>query len=244
MVVHLAGRPGVLPSIEEPCEYYKNNVISTINLLEQLRLYKVKKIVFGSSSSVYDDRYNGFFNESKTPLKPRSAYGSTKKNAESIIEEWARHYELDCVILRFFSVYGPRMRPDLAIPKFSKLLLADSPIIVYGDGSSQRDYTYIDDIVTGTLKAMNFLNSRSGVFETFNLGNGNPVKITSLISCLESVFAKKAVVEYIEGSSAEMYITAADLKKSREILDYDPNVALESGLRKFASWFNSENKHV
>ena len=245
MIIHLAARAGVRPSIEEPLLYEQSNVRGTLNLLEVCRALKVKKFLFGSSSSVYGAASRVPFSEDQLELRPISPYAATKLSGEMFCYTYAHLFNLPVVCLRFFTVYGPRQRPDLAIHKFIALIEAGKPVPIFGDGSSGRDYTYVDDIVTGVLLATEYeARSISGpAFEIFNLGNSHPVKLTELISVLERVTGHKVSIDHKPSQPGDVPITWADISKSKSLLGFHPSTPLEDGLKKFVDWYRKADRH-
>ena len=238
-IVHLAAMAGVRPSLENPRLYDQVNNHSTINLLDLARKYQVEKFVFASSSSVYGSRSNVPFREDEDISKPISPYAATKVAGEAMVHAMTHACsDMRAVCLRFFTVYGPRQRPDLAIHKFSKLIYEGKPIPVYGDGSFQRDFTYIDDILDGLIKAVDYDKSK---FEIFNLGESQTYSVRQLISLLEDKLNKKAQVHYQDKVLGDVPITYADISKARDVLGYNPSTKLEDGLDKFISWFLEQN---
>jgi len=246
VVLHLAARAGVRPSIEQPQLYQRVNVAGTLNLLELCRQLQVRKLIFGSSSSVYGATSRVPFSEDQIDLRPISPYAATKLAGELLCYTYAHLYGLPVICLRFFTVYGPRQRPDLAIHKFSALIEAGKPVPIYGDGSTARDYTYIDDIVAGVLAAVDYdppANPGKPVFEVFNLGNSHPVKLADLVDLLERVTGRKAVREYRSVQPGDVPITWAELSKARRFLGYRPTTPLEEGLRRFVAWYRARDFH-
>jgi UDP-glucuronate 4-epimerase len=232
-IIHLAGRAGVRPSFEQPALYQRANVEGTVNLLEAARLNGVKKIIIASSSSVYGVNSKVPFAESDPIFCPISPYAASKLACEALGHVYHHVYGLDVVMLRFFTVYGPRQRPDLAIYKFARLIRAGKPIPVFGDGSTARDYTYISDILEGILAC----TRKNFGFEIFNLGESQTVKLNRLIELLEAALGKKAAIERQPLQPGDVPITCADISKAREMLGYDPGVKIEKGLPLFVDWF-------
>ena len=241
LCVHLASTPGVLSSINDEESYLENNVNGTINLLKNLALINTKKLIFASSSTVYKDEKKGFFDENKTPTKPLSPYGRTKLRCEELIKEWSNRELSSFINLRFFSVYGPSIRPDLAIYKFTDRINNNIPLSIFGDGSSQRDYTHIDDIIKGLLLAVNYITKRNNISATFNLGNGNPIRLIDLIKIIEKKLSKKAIIEYLPFNDVEMYRTCASLKLVRDKLNYQPTINIENGIDNFIEWYKKNH---
>jgi len=232
VIVHLAARAGVRPSIEKPLLYADVNVNGTITLLESARKHRIGKFVFGSSSSVYGNNKKVPFSEDDNVDFPISPYAATKKAGELICHTYHHLYGIDITCLRFFTVYGPRQRPDLAIHKFARLIEQDKPIPVYGDGSMMRDFTYIDDIIDGTIAAVR----SCGGFEIYNLGESRPVSVNDLIAQIESALGKQAVKEYQPPQAGDVERTYADVTKAVSQLGYNPSTSLEVGLQKFVTW--------
>ena len=236
-IIHLAAKVGVLPSLKEPVEYTKVNIEGTQNLLELAQEINCKKFIFASSSSVYGVSPNVPWTENKNILMPVSPYASTKVSGELLGHVYSHLYGIQFIGLRFFAVYGPRQRPDLAIHKFSRLISEGKPIDLYGDGNTQRDYTYIEDIVTGICDAMEY--SDSG-YEIVNLGNNEPVKLLQLITMLEKVLGKKAIVNKLPRQAGDVPITYANIDKARKLFGYQPKTNLHTGLQRFVSWFKEQ----
>ncbi len=238
-IVHLAAMAGVRPSLENPRLYDTVNNGSTINLLDLARRYKVPKFIFASSSSVYGSRLNAPFKEDEDISKPISPYAATKVAGEAIVHAITHASDfMSSVCLRFFTVYGARQRPDLAIHKFSELISLGKPIPVYGDGSYLRDYTYIDDILDGIIKAIDYQTK----FEIFNLGESKTYSVNELISLLEKKLNKKALISYQDKVTGDVPMTCADISKAKAMLAYNPQTQLNEGLDKFVKWFESKNK--
>jgi UDP-glucuronate 4-epimerase len=240
-VVHLAARAGVRPSIEQPRLYEQVNVAGTVNLLELCREFRVSRLVFGSSSSVYGASSRAPFSEEESGLRPISPYAATKLAGELFCYTYAHLYKLPLVALRFFTVYGPRQRPDLAIHKFVALLEAGKPLPIFGDGETGRDYTYVDDIVAGILGALDFdfAASSGAPFEICNLGNSHPVKLSELVHMLERATGKRAIVQREGPQQGDVPLTWADISKAEKLLGYRPQTTLEEGLKKFVAWYRA-----
>ncbi len=235
-VIHLAARAGVRPSLEEPALYQRVNVEGTVNVLEVARLNSVKKIVIASSSSVYGVNSKVPFSEIDPIFSAISPYAASKLACESLGHVYHHIYGMDVTMLRFFTVYGPRQRPDLAIHKFAKLISDGKPIPVFGDGSTARDYTYIDDIVDGVIAS----TQKDFGYEVFNLGESQTVKLSELISLLEKSFGKKAVINRQPLQSGDVPITFADISKARAKLGYNPKTKIAEGIPKFVEWFQKQ----
>lgn len=247
VVIHLAALAGVRSSLEQPLLYSEVNIQGTLNLLECCRQHRVRYFIFGSSSSVYGARQQGPFCETDDVNMPVSPYAATKRAGEILCATYAHLYQMRIACLRFFTVYGPHQRPDLAIHKFARLMTTGQPIDVYGDGTSQRDYTYIDDIIDGILQAWAWLqhgDTSAGVYEIFNLGTAKPVQLLELIRALETFLGCQAVIHWLPMQPGDVSLTFADLRKSHAVLGYWPRIDLTAGIARFVDWFqqmNSEN---
>jgi UDP-glucuronate 4-epimerase len=234
-IVHLAARAGVRPSLEQPKEYEQTNVAGTLNLLELAREFEVKRFIFGSSSSVYGDNPNAPFKEDYLP-QPISPYAATKVAGEMLAYTYSHLYNIQTVCLRFFTVYGPRQRPDLAIHKFARLMTAGQPIPVYGDGTTERDYTYVADIVDGIMAALAYDQTP---FEAINLGCSQTVPLHRLITLLEEALGVKAKIERLPMHAGDLALTHADVSKAHRLLHYAPTTPIEAGIQKFVAWFKA-----
>jgi UDP-glucuronate 4-epimerase len=241
VVIHLAARAGVRPSFEHPELYQRVNVEGTRNLLGLCHEFGVRKIIFGSSSSVYGESKRVPFSEEQTDLDPISPYAATKLAGEKLCLASAQSFGLPVVCLRFFTVYGPRQRPDLAIHKFTALIERGEPVPIFGDGSSGRDYTYVDDIVQGAMAALDYgPRGPGGVpFEIFNLGNSHPVKLTELVAALERVLGRLARRRQEPPQPGDVPLTWADITKAGRLLGYAPKISFEEGLRRFVAWYRA-----
>ena len=233
-IVHLAARAGVRPSLCHPALYAETNVNGTLNLLELARDFGVGQFVFGSSSSIYGINSKAPFSEDDRTNQPISPYASTKAAGELLCHTYSHLFDIRTVCLRFFTVYGARQRPDLAIHKFCKLISEDKPIQVFGDGSTRRDYTYIDDIIQGVRAAIDYGKSK---YEAFNLGESQTVELSRLIELLEESLGKKAVIDRQPMQPGDVPLTFADISKARRLLGYDPQTKIEEGIPKFVEWF-------
>jgi UDP-glucuronate 4-epimerase len=239
IVIHLAARAGVRPSIEKPALYESVNVAGTVNVLEIAREFKIERLIFGSSSSVYGVTNSIPFSEDDLKTRPISPYAATKLSAELMCYTYAHLYALTSICLRFFTVYGPRQRPDLAIHKFTALIEAGKAIPVYGDGSMGRDYTYVDDIVAGVVASLEYAADPKLPFEIFNLGNCHPVRLADLIALLETATGKKALQQRLPLQPGDVPITWANIDKAKRLLRYSPQTSMEQGLRKFVDWYRA-----
>ena len=239
VVIHLAARAGVRPSIEQPHLYEQVNVAGTLNLLEMCRQLPVRKFLFGSSSSVYGATSRVPFSEDQVELRPVSVYAATKLAGEMFCYTYAHLFALPVICLRFFTVYGPRQRPDLAIHKFTALIEAGRPVPVFGDGSAGRDYTWVDDIVAGVMAAVDYEpHPVDGVpFEVFNLGNSHPVKLLEMVELLERITGKSVILERHPPQPGDVPLTWADISKACRLLGYRPATRLEEGLEQFVAWY-------
>ena len=241
-VVHLAARAGVRPSVENPELYYQTNVSGMENVLAACRDFKTPKVVFASSSSVYGTRSGIPFREDAVSLSPASPYAATKLAGEAMLHSFVNCYRLQAVALRFFTVYGPRQRPDLAISKFVRLIGNDEPIQLFGDGSSARDYTWIDDILSGILAAMAY-EPPSG-YDVFNIGNSRPISLDAMVDLIEEAMGKRANRLYTENAVGDMTVTCADVVKAESLLGYRPITAIAEGIRRFVAWALEEKERA
>jgi UDP-glucuronate 4-epimerase len=240
VLVHLAARAGVRPSLEQPRLYERVNVAGTLNLLDLCREFNVPKVLFGSSSSVYGVSSRSPFSEAQADLRPISPYAATKLAGELLCYTYAHLYRLSVVCLRFFTVYGPRQRPDLAIHKFTSHIESGKPISIYGDGNSGRDYTYVDDIVAGVLAALEYVSrDGSALFEVFNLGNSHPVKLIEMVAALERATGRTATYSHEPDQPGDVPLTWADISKASHSLGYKPATALDEGLQRFVTWYRA-----
>jgi len=235
-VIHLAAKAGVRPSIEAPVAYARANVEGTAALLEAARLHGVERFIFGSSSSVYGAANEVPFSEDQRIDRPISPYAATKVAAEALCHTWHHLYGIPMVLLRFFTVYGPRQRPDLAINKFVRLLEAGEPIPQFGDGSSSRDYTYIADIVRGVVAAY---DSDLG-FDIVNLGSSAPVRLDEMIAAVGAAVGVEPVVQVLGDQPGDVPRTFASVERARELLGWEPQWSLADGLREFVAWYRSQ----
>ncbi|HTV76316.1 MAG TPA: SDR family NAD(P)-dependent oxidoreductase [Candidatus Baltobacteraceae bacterium] len=232
-VIHLAARAGVRPSLAEPALYQRVNVEGTANVLEAARKSGVKKIIIASSSSVYGTNSKVPFSESDPVVSAISPYAASKLACEALGHVWHHIYKMDVTMLRFFTVYGPRQRPDLAIYKFAKLISAGKPIPVFGDGSAARDYTFVSDTVDGVIAA----TKKEFGCEIFNLGESQTISLSRMIELLETALGKKAVIDRQPLQAGDVPITFADISRAKEKLNYNPRVKFEEGIKLFADWF-------
>ncbi|MDR1552476.1 MAG: GDP-mannose 4,6-dehydratase [Prevotellaceae bacterium] len=233
MIVHLAAKAGVRPSIAEPDLYSQVNVLGTLNLLDFAKEKHIKTFIFASSSSVYGVNPDVPWNETSA-LMPVSPYAATKIAGEYLGYTYSKLYDIRFIALRFFTVYGPKQRPDLAIHKFTKLISENQPITLYGNGETFRDYTFIDDILSGIMAAMNYDKT---MFEIINLGNNRTVSLSELVSAIENATCKKAIIQFDKLHPADAPLTFADISKAKRLLNYNPETQLKSGIEKFYEWY-------
>ncbi|HAT4283858.1 TPA: SDR family NAD(P)-dependent oxidoreductase [Clostridium perfringens] len=235
-IMHLAAMAGVRPSIEDPSLYYDVNITGTVNLLEKCRETGVKQFVFASSSSVYGNNEKVPFAESDRVDNPISPYAATKKSGELLCHTYHHLFDMNIACLRFFTVYGPRQRPDLAINKFTSLILEDKEIPFYGDGSTSRDYTYVEDIVDGIVRSINYINTDEEIFEIFNIGGDKTVSLIEMVETIEEVLEKKAKLNRLPMQPGDVNRTCADITYSSETIGYSPKTTFKDGIKKFINW--------
>ncbi|MBV9772536.1 MAG: SDR family NAD(P)-dependent oxidoreductase [Gemmatimonadetes bacterium] len=236
-VVHLAGRPGVRPSIHQPLDSVHVNVGGTVGMLEVARRRGARAFLLGSSSSVYGNAAPVPFRESDPVAQPISPYAASKRAAELLGHTYAHLHGLAVVCLRLFTVYGPRQRPDLAIHRFTRLMAAGDEIPLFGDGSTRRDYTYVDDVVQGVEGAIRYALDHPGVFEIFNLGESRTVTLTELVALLGHELGVEPRIRRLPAQPGDVERTFADVSRARALLGYDPRTPLEDGVRRFVRWF-------
>jgi UDP-glucuronate 4-epimerase len=236
-IVHLAARAGVRPSLMEPLLYTETNITGTVNLLELARTHNVRQFVFGSSSSVYGINAKVPFSEDDPIRQPISPYAATKAAGELLCHTYSHLYGLRCVCLRFFTVYGARQRPDLAIHKFARLISRGQSIPVFGDGLTRRDYTFVDDIIAGVRAAIDYKESP---YEVINLGESRTVELRELIALLEKELGQQAIIDRQPTQPGDVPQTYADITKARRLLGYNPQTQIEDGIHRFVRWFRRE----
>jgi UDP-glucuronate 4-epimerase len=239
VIVHLAARAGVRPSILDPVGYQDVNVRGTQNLLELARVWGVPQFVFASSSSVYGVNPRVPWSEDDHVLQPISPYASTKVSGELLGHVYSHLYGIRFIALRFFTVYGPRQRPDLAIHKFARRMLEGQPIPVYGDGSTRRDYTFIDDIVSGVLAAIEYTGS---AYDVINLGDNQTVTLAEMIEGLERALGVRALIERLPEQPGDVPQTWANIEKASKLLGYQPTTNYVDGVKKFADWLRASSR--
>lgn len=235
-IVHLAARAGVRPSIQAPKLYLTTNIDGTFNLLEACRQHGVKDFIFASSSSVYGVNPKVPFSETDALTRTISPYAASKLAAEQLCSNYSHLFDIRCMCLRFFTVYGPRQRPDLAISKFTKNILSNVPIQQYGDGTTARDYTYVEDIVSGILAAAEY---RKSDFEIFNIGGSATTTLAELIKLVEGACEKEAIIEITGDQPGDVPRTFADVDKAHSLLGYSPKTPIAEGIKKYVEWFKS-----
>jgi UDP-glucuronate 4-epimerase len=240
-IVHLAAKAGVRPSIRDPYVYQSANVLGTQNLLELARASGVPQFIFASSSSVYGINPKTPWSEDDNVLRPISPYASTKISGELLGHVYSHLYGIRFIALRFFSVYGPRQRPDLAVRKFAELILQQRPIPVFGDGSSSRDYTYVDDIVAGVRSAINYSAS---MYEIINLGNRQALPLRDVIHTIERALKTRAVLNVQPNQPGDVPYTCADIRKAKVLLNYAPRTQFPEGVGRFVNWLKSTTQHA
>jgi len=233
-VAHLAARAGVRPSIQHPQLYYDTNVSGTLHLLDAASVTGVERFVFASSSSVYGISKTVPFSEDQHLTQTLSPYAATKIAAEFLCSTYSHLYQMRVVALRYFTVYGPRQRPDLAIHQFTRRIYAGQPIEQFGDGTTRRDYTYIDDVIQGTMAALKY---DGPLFDIFNLGESDTIQLKDLIAAIENALGKKAKVNRMPEQPGDMPLTCADISKARKLLGYNPTTRFSDGLPRFIEWF-------
>jgi len=239
IIIHLAAKAGVRPSIKDPASYFDVNVNGTLNLLEAMRRNKIGRMLFASSSSVYGNNKKIPFAESDNVDFPVSPYAASKKACELLCHTYHHLFDMDIFCLRFFTVYGPRQRPDLAINKFTRALLNDEPITLFGDGSTSRDYTHISDILQGIGQAMENLKG----FGIFNLGESNAISLKELVALLENSTGKKADIKYLPMQDGDVLRTFADISRAKSVLGYNPVVNIADGIRNYVEWVRVNNRN-
>jgi UDP-glucuronate 4-epimerase len=238
-IIHIAARAGVRPSVLNPSAYIETNVFGTYNLLEAARAGEVRQFLLASSSSVYGLASKVPFSEDLALPQTLSPYAATKLAAEHLCGNYSHLYGLPVVVMRFFTVYGPAQRPDLAIHRFTDSIFHDRPIQQYGDGSTRRDYTYVDDIVEGVLGALKYTRTP---FEIFNLGENQTTTLSDLIVAIENALGKKATIERLPEQQGDMPLTCANIDKARALLGYHPKVKISEGIPRFIEWYLQQRK--
>lgn len=241
-IVHLAGKAGVRPSIEDPQGYIRANIVATQNILDLMKERQIRKLAFASSSSVYGNTKETPFHEQQDVSNPISPYAFTKKACELLNYTYHSLHKLDIVNMRFFTVFGPRQRPDLAIHKFTKLILNGSEIPMFGDGSTSRDYTYVADTVDGIYRIVNYLFDNEKVYEIVNLGNNQPVKLRDMIASIEKATDCKANIKQLPMQPGDVDITYANIEKAKALFGYNPQFSFEKGIGNFVDWYTKNQE--
>lgn len=241
-IFHLAAMAGVRPSIENPILYQEVNGIGTQNILEEAKKNNIKNLVMASSSSVYGNCKEVPFKEDFIVDYAISPYAATKKSNEVMAHVYHHLFNMNIIMLRFFTVFGPRQRPDLAINKFTRLMLDGKEIPMFGDGSTSRDYTYVDDIVDGIIKSMNYVENNNNVYEIINLGNSSPISLKEMISIIGETIGVEPVINQLPMQPGDVERTYADISKARKLLNYEPQTSFKSGIEKFVEWYK-ENEN-
>lgn len=240
VVVHLAGKAGVRPSIKNPQGYIDHNISATRVVLSAMQKSGIKKLAFASSSSVYGNNPHTPWHEELDVNNPISPYAFSKKACELLNHTWHHLYDFDIVNMRFFTVYGPGQRPDLAIHKFTRMIFDGTPLPLFGDGSTSRDYTYVTDTVSGIKGVMNYLMNNTGIFETVNLGNNQPVSLKDLVNALALATNMKPAINRLPMQPGDVNITFADIGKAKQLFGYQPKTTLKEGLERFIEWYKNQ----
>ena len=243
VVMNLAAMAGVRPSIENPCLYQEVNCLGLQNILEEMKLHNVKNGVLASSSSVYGNCKEVPFKENMIVDYAISPYAATKKANEVMAHVYHKLYDMNIVMLRFFTVYGPKQRPDLAINKFTRLMLEEKEIPMFGDGTTSRDYTYVDDIVEGIIKSCEYTLENKNVYEILNIGNSSPTSLKEMINTIARVLDVEPKIKQLPMQPGDVDRTYADISKAKKLIGYEPKTTFEEGIRKFVNWYK-ENKDL
>lgn len=242
-IMHLAAMAGVRPSIENPVLYQEVNCVGSQNILEAMKKHNVKNIVFASSSSVYGNTKTVPFKETDIVDFAISPYAATKKANEVMTHVYHKLFGFNVIMLRFFTVYGERQRPDLAINKFTRLIMEDKPIPVFGDGETSRDYTYVKDIIDGITKSLKYVEENEDVYEILNLGESEPVTLNEMIETIEQALGKKAIINRMPMQLGDVNRTYADITKAKNLIGYNPQTSFKEGIENFVNWYK-ENKEL
>ena len=237
VVIHLAAMAGVRPSIDNPIYYQEVNCVGTQNILEEMKAHNVKKLVMASSSSVYGNCKEVPFKEDMVVDFAISPYAATKKANEVMTHVYHKLFGFNVIMLRFFTVFGPRQRPDLAINKFTRLMLNNEPIPMFGDGTTSRDYTYVEDIVSGIEKSIAYVNNNKDVYEILNLGNSSPVSLKEMIDTIAEVLNKTPNIEELPMQPGDVEKTFADISKANRLIGYKPKTSFKQGIENFVKWY-------
>lgn len=237
VVIHLAAMAGVRPSIDNPIYYQEVNCVGTQNILEEMKAHNVKKLVMASSSSVYGNCKEVPFKEDMVVDFAISPYAATKKANEVMTHVYHKLFDFNVIMLRFFTVFGPRQRPDLAINKFTRLMLNNEPIPMFGDGTTSRDYTYVEDIVNGIEKSIEYVNNNKDVYEILNLGNSSPISLKEMINTIAEVLGKTPNIEELPMQPGDVERTFADISKAKKLIGYEPKTSFKQGIENFVKWY-------
>lgn len=243
VVMNLAAMAGVRPSIENPCLYQEVNCLGLQNILEEMKLHNVKNGVLASSSSVYGNCKEVPFREDMIVDYAISPYAATKKANEVMAHVYHKLYDMNIIMLRFFTVYGPKQRPDLAINKFTRLMLEEKEIPMFGDGTTSRDYTYIDDIVEGIIKSCKYVLEHKNVYEILNIGNSSPTSLKEMIDVIAKTLNVEAKIKQLPMQPGDVDRTYADVSKAKKLIGYEPKITFEEGIERFVNWYK-ENKDL
>lgn len=239
VVIHLAAMAGVRPSIDNPIYYQEVNCMGTQNILEEMKAHNVKNLVMASSSSVYGNCKEVPFKENMIVDFAISPYAATKKANEVMTHVYHKLFDFNVIMLRFFTVFGPRQRPDLAINKFTRLMLNNEPIPMFGDGTTSRDYTYIDDIVDGIIRSCNYVENNNDVYEILNLGNSSPVSLKEMINTIADVLGKTPNIQELPMQPGDVERTFADISKAKKLIGYNPKTSFKEGIESFIDWYKA-----
>lgn len=237
VVIHLAAMAGVRPSIDNPIYYQEVNCMGTQNILEEMKAHNAKNLVMASSSSVYGNCKEVPFKENMIVDFAISPYAATKKANEVMTHVYHKLFDFNVIMLRFFTVFGPRQRPDLAINKFTRLMLNNEPIPMFGDGTTSRDYTYIDDIVDGIIRSCNYVENNNDVYEILNLGNSSPVSLKEMINTIAEVLNKTPNIQELPMQPGDVERTFADISKAKKLIGYNPKTSFKEGIENFVKWY-------
>ena len=242
VVIHLAAMAGVRPSIDNPIYYQEVNCMGTQNILEEMKAHNAKNLVMASSSSVYGNCKEVPFKENMIVDFAISPYAATKKANEVMTHVYHKLFDFNVIMLRFFTVFGPRQRPDLAINKFTRLMLNNEPIPMFGDGTTSRDYTYIDDIVDGIIRSCNYVENNNDVYEILNLGNSSPVSLKEMINTIAEVLNKTPNIQELPMQPGDVERTFADISKAKKLIGYNPKTSFQEGIETFVKWYKINEK--
>ena len=242
IVMHLAAMAGVRPSIENPVLYQEVNCMGTQNILEEMKAHNVKNLVMASSSSVYGNCKEVPFREDMIVDFAISPYAATKKANEVMTHVYHKLFDMNVIMLRFFTVFGPKQRPDLAINKFTRLMLEGKKIPMFGDGTTSRDYTFIDDIVDGIIKSCNYVLENKNVYEILNLGNSSPVSLKEMINTIGQALEIKPDIEQLPMQPGDVERTYADISKAKSLIGYEPKTTFEQGIKNFVNWYKKNRE--